>query len=238
MDLKREAQAVAVLLAQADSLDAEAERNTTDADALRWEAAFRTLAAYEAATVERPMLSLAGFAKEFGQPYDRTKEMVRVGRNAKVGGTRRPAYWEAVFLLGEKDVESLQDRAAEQGRKPSTVRQTELKAALALKSSSSARAVLADPEVRAAAKAAIWEIEAEAQSYERQIPVRTLNDQWHDWLNRANTLFTNGARLASETESVSVELDAHAAAARVLYDRLVERQIDAEIRAFMDAEVA
>ena len=89
--------------------------------------------------------------------------------------------------------------------------------------------LISDPEVREGIRE-----EFHREARDRPIPIRTLNDQWHDWLNRANTLFTNGARLASATDSETVELDAHAAAARVLYDRLVERQIDAEIRTFME----
>lgn len=96
--------------------------------------------------------------------------------------------------------------------------------------------LLKDPEIRATIREEIINQERREPS-ERPVPVRTLNDQWHDWLNRANTLFTNGARLASATDSERVELDAHASAARVLYERLVERQIDAEIRTFMDAEI-
>jgi hypothetical protein len=67
-------------------------------------------------------------------------------------------------------------------------------------------------------------------------PVSSVNDEWHRWLYRANGLFTDGARLAARTDAEPAQLDAHAEAARVLYDRLIERQLDAEIRAFMDAE--
>jgi len=97
--------------------------------------------------------------------------------------------------------------------------------------------LLKDPEIAATIRDAIVTQERREMHHERPIQIRSLDDQWHDWLNRANTLFLNGARLASHTDAEHVDLDAHAAAARMLYDRLVERQIDAEIRAFMDAEV-
>jgi len=90
-----------------------------------------------------------------------------------------------------------------------------------------------DPEIERAIRLEL--IQRDRRHFgERPVPLRNLNDQWHDWLNQANTLFLKGARLASHTDAEQVDLDAHAAAARLLYDRLVERQIDAEIRAFME----
>lgn len=61
-----------------------------------------------------------------------------------------------------------------------------------------------------------------------------LNELWTGWLNQANTLLVSGARLEERTESKGARLDAHAAAGRLIYQRLTERKLDAELRQLFD----
>lgn len=61
-----------------------------------------------------------------------------------------------------------------------------------------------------------------------------LNEAWHKWTRNMDALLTEGAHLASRAETEPVDLDAHAALGRLIYDRIVERQLDAELRQLIE----
>lgn len=64
----------------------------------------------------------------------------------------------------------------------------------------------------------------------------TVSQSWEKWLSHLNGLLMDGARLADQSEGQA--LSAHAEGARVFYDRITERKLDAELRAFFDEEMA
>ncbi len=167
------------------------------------------------------------WAEDVGMSKDTASRWARVWE-VYHSDTQRPAFADALAVvmgLPESRSERRLMEATSNLRNASVEQRTQIITEL-----------IKDPDVRTTIREVIVNHERSGPR-ERPVPVRTLNDQWHDWLNAANTLFTNGARLATATDNETVDLDAHAAAARILYDRLVERQIDAEIRSFMDAEV-
>lgn len=95
--------------------------------------------------------------------------------------------------------------------------------------------VLSEPKVR---RAVVDEVAhsgqaAIAREIER-IREPDVSDQWHAWLNRLNSLLTDGARLSDQPG----RLDAHAQAARLFYERITERRLDSEIREFFEREGA
>ena len=57
-----------------------------------------------------------------------------------------------------------------------------------------------------------------------------IDDAWREWLNAATRLLMGGARLAERTDNENIELGAHSAMARVVYERMTERNLDAELR--------
>lgn len=65
---------------------------------------------------------------------------------------------------------------------------------------------------------------------------KPLDERWTSWVQRLSTLMTEGAKLAAETDDTGLVLGGYAALARELYDRLAERQIDAEYRQLLEAE--
>lgn len=68
-------------------------------------------------------------------------------------------------------------------------------------------------------------------------PEKPLDDAWSEWLNQGMTWLLKGAKLVARTEDTEgVELGAHAAIGRMLYERISEKAIDAELRHFFDTE--
>ena len=61
----------------------------------------------------------------------------------------------------------------------------------------------------------------------------SLDDRWVNWLTKQNTQMVTGARLADESEAPGVKLGVHAAAGLMIYESLVERRIDAELRGIL-----
>ncbi len=57
-----------------------------------------------------------------------------------------------------------------------------------------------------------------------------LDEALRRWLNEANTVLMNGGKLAYRAEQQGVPTDAYSSLALLLYQRLAERQIDAELR--------
>jgi hypothetical protein len=57
-----------------------------------------------------------------------------------------------------------------------------------------------------------------------------LSERWVKWFDHIGNAMIEGARLAEETDETGEELEGHAALARFVYDRLRERQTDAEWR--------
>jgi len=57
-----------------------------------------------------------------------------------------------------------------------------------------------------------------------------IDDAWRHWLSAVNRVLTDGARLAERTEVENAELGAHSAIAALIYERLTERKLDAELR--------
>jgi len=66
--------------------------------------------------------------------------------------------------------------------------------------------------------------------------VTSLSDEWQAWLNQANTVLLKGARLEDRTEDEAPLLDGYAEAARLIYHRMTERKLDAEIRELFERE--
>lgn len=161
IDVVKEAGIVRDLLAKADRLEAEADKKTTQAEDCRWLAAERTEAAISSGATQK------AFAQALGMNSTTVSNMVQVWREYGKLYTSRdestPRYWDAIFMIKDR---SLASRAAEQGRRPSTVKQGELKASNALQQPSSAKTIMANPTVREASRRAIIAAEAdEAKAY-------------------------------------------------------------------------
>jgi hypothetical protein len=87
------------------------------------------------------------------------------------------------------------------------------------------------PEILSAVLDGYNEATEEAEPRRKRAPHRSsLNDEWQAWLNQANTVLLKGARLAERTEDEEPSLDGYAEAARLIYQRMTERKLDAEIR--------
>ena len=89
------------------------------------------------------------------------------------------------------------------------------------------RKLVADPVVRAA-------VEPEMSAPLPRVTHRSessLTSEWESWLTRLNSLLMDGAKLANREDE---DLSGYAALARTFYDRITERQLDAEIRAFFE----
>lgn len=205
INLQKEGAEIRALWERADNLEGAAATKTAEADDCRWEAARRTAEAFEAGG-----LSQRAFAAQIDQPQARVTEMVRVWQktaNSTCSG-ERPLYWEAVWMASEKDIEGLKERALGQGRKPSTVRQSELKTSHTLQLESSAKAVMSNPVVREAARRAIIAAEAEearmqlmATANPVDIPVEQPGFNWLEadaTLSRARQLINSVSRTVRE----------------------------------------
>lgn len=59
----------------------------------------------------------------------------------------------------------------------------------------------------------------------------SLDEQWESWIAQVNHILTKGARLAEQTEAAGGS-DAVVSAGLAVYQRLTERNLDAELRAF------
>lgn len=63
-----------------------------------------------------------------------------------------------------------------------------------------------------------------------------INERWGQWVTRMNNLMMDGARLLHETEATKIELTGQAHLALTIYQRLTERQLDAELRELFESE--
>jgi len=70
----------------------------------------------------------------------------------------------------------------------------------------------------------------EAKPAQKKKTGKSLNERWQAWLNQANTVLIQGARLENQTEEEDPPLDTYAEAGRLIYQRMTEKKIDAEIR--------
>ena len=69
-------------------------------------------------------------------------------------------------------------------------------------------------------------------------PPLPLPDRWVNALSQLDRAFTMLAKLAEETDQAGVRLTGHAEMARYLYERLAEKQLDAELRRLLENEGA
>jgi hypothetical protein len=67
---------------------------------------------------------------------------------------------------------------------------------------------------------------------------RSLSERWERWITTINTVMMNGARLLHETEETSAELSGHARLAVLMYERLVEKKLDAELRQLLETDAS
>ncbi len=74
----------------------------------------------------------------------------------------------------------------------------------------------------------------EAESPFSNAPTKSFDQRWAEWVNALNTVFIRGAKLIAEGEDQNVELGGHAAVGRVMYERLTERKLDAELRSLLE----
>jgi hypothetical protein len=65
-------------------------------------------------------------------------------------------------------------------------------------------------------------------------PEPTLSEAWHAWLNKINAVLMDGARLAERTTTEGVEADVYGELGFLIYQRITERKIDAELRDLLD----
>lgn len=98
-------------------------------------------------------------------------------------------------------------------------------------SPSAAEAFLDVPDLRTRA-----EIEAELRS---GLPVGQndqpeLNEAWAAWLTRAHALLADGVILDQRTEEEHADLDEEAGFARVMFQRMNERNFDTQLRQVLD----
>jgi len=66
-------------------------------------------------------------------------------------------------------------------------------------------------------------------------PEPPLGDAWKAWLYKINRDLIEGARLAERSDIEDVVLDAYSAFAELIYQRITERKLDAELREFFDS---
>lgn len=70
-------------------------------------------------------------------------------------------------------------------------------------------------------------------------PVMSFDQRCSEWVNHMNAVMTEGAMLAAEAEqNEKLVIGAHAEMALVIYRRLAERQLEAELRRFLEASEA
>jgi len=77
-----------------------------------------------------------------------------------------------------------------------------------------------------------------AVSKRRDPGVPDLDEGWTAWLTHLNKIMMEGARLAERSDQPGVILGGYASMARVIYQRMTERQLDAEIRDLLSSEEA
>jgi hypothetical protein len=66
----------------------------------------------------------------------------------------------------------------------------------------------------------------------------SIDEAWATWGKRMSALLDDGARLADRTEKTEgLQLGAHAGIAHLIYQRIRERQIDAEYRHLVESEL-
>lgn len=63
-----------------------------------------------------------------------------------------------------------------------------------------------------------------------------LNVAWREWLNQLNTVLMRGAGLEERTEREGVTLDVYGESGRLMYQRITERKLDAEIRELFELQ--
>lgn len=80
---------------------------------------------------------------------------------------------------------------------------------------------------------ALADIEGDDSASDKPVPA-TFDAECGRWVNQLNTVFIKGARLAARAEDENVELGAHASIALLIYQRLSERKLDAELRALLE----
>jgi hypothetical protein len=66
----------------------------------------------------------------------------------------------------------------------------------------------------------------------------TIETLWSAWLLALDRLLSEGAELADRSEQPNIALGVHAAMAKMIYERITERKIDAELRDFFTREGA
>ncbi len=66
-------------------------------------------------------------------------------------------------------------------------------------------------------------------------PEPPLGDAWRAWLNKINGDLIEGARLAERSDTEDAVLDTYSAFAQLIYQRITERKLDAELREFFDS---
>lgn len=98
-------------------------------------------------------------------------------------------------------------------------------------SPSAAAAYLDTPELRTWA-----EVKAEVRGLGGAHPQDDpdLNEAWGAWLTRAHALLADGAALDQRTADEMTELDAEAGFARVVYQRMDERNFDTQLRKVLE----
>jgi hypothetical protein len=69
-------------------------------------------------------------------------------------------------------------------------------------------------------------------------PAVSLSDHWHQWLNRLNAVLMDGARLAEQTNKPNVSVDVYGEMGYLVYERITEKKLDAELRTFFEEAIA
>lgn len=98
-------------------------------------------------------------------------------------------------------------------------------------SQSAAEAFLDVPDRRTKA-----DVQAEIARSREPVPQAEpeLNEAWAAWLTRAHALLADGAALDQRTADEMTELDAEAGFARVVYQRMDERNFDTQLRKVLE----
>lgn len=66
----------------------------------------------------------------------------------------------------------------------------------------------------------------------------SLSDAWHAWLSKINNVLMDGARLAERTETSGAAADTFSELGYLVYQRITEKKLDAEIRSLLDSDGA
>lgn len=89
-------------------------------------------------------------------------------------------------------------------------------------------------EMLAGSHKTVREIERAIPPSRVHVYPKPLPERWLAWAAEMNRVMMRGTQLAAETDAAGLDLDGDAAFAAIIYDRITERKIDAELRELLE----